>query len=402
MNEDTIADVIQLRLNVKALLQRRVLEAIEVVLEEEVAQALGVGRHERAEHRKGYRNGSTERRITTANGPQTIKVPRARVGGGDGTTSEFRSEVLPRYQRRSREVNDAILGAYLAGANTRRIRKALQPLLGEENLSKSAISRVVGRLKALFEQWRHRDLSDDRYAVIFLDGFHLKVRLAKRVVSVPVLVAMGVDPEGSKRLIGLELAVSESSTTWGDFVGDLVKRGLRAPALLVTDGHGGLKKARKAWPGVGVQRCTNHKWGNLKSHCPKHAHRDLRRDWNAVIYATSGKAARNAYDAMVRRWSKLCPPVARSLKEAGLELLTFYAFPKPMWKGLRTTNSIENLNREFRRRTKTQGSFSSEEAALTLLFGLVAFRQIELRKITGHQHVAKLMATDEALIREAA
>ncbi len=104
---------------------------------------------------------------------------------------------------------------------------------------------------------------------------------------------------------------------------------------------------------------------------------------------------------MLTKWRTLCPPVARSFEEAGLELLTFYAFPKPMWKGLRTTNSIENLNREFRRRTKTQGSFASEDAALTLLFGLVAFRQIELRKITGHQHVAALLA-DHALTGEAA
>jgi transposase-like protein len=105
--------------------------------------------------------------------------------------------------------------------------------------------------------------------------------------------------------------------------------------------------------------------------------------------------ARTAYDAMLKKWQVLCPPVARSLKEGGPELLTFYDFPKPMWKGLRTTNSIENLNREFRRRTKTQGSFSTEAAALTLLFGLVAFRQIELRKITGYQHMSRLAGEEE-------
>jgi transposase-like protein len=309
---------------------------------------------------------------------------------------------LPRYQRRTKDVDDAIVSSYLAGANSRRIKKALAPLLGAEHLSKSAVSRVVGRLKGLFAAWRARDLSGEQYAVVFLDGFHLKVRLAKRVVSAPVLVAMGVTSDGTKRLIHLELAVSESTTTWSDFVGSLVDRGLAAPRLLVTDGHAGLKKAREAWPSVPVQRCTNHKWENLKSHCPQHAHRELHRDWHAMIYATDGKAARKAYDAMISKWRKLCPPVERSLKEAGLELLTFYAFPSGMWKGLRTTNSIENLNREFRRRTKTQGSFGTEDAALTLLFGLVVFRQIDLRKITGHQHVAKLIADDEELINKAA
>jgi transposase-like protein len=378
-----------------------VLEAIEAVLEEEIAEALGVGRHERAEERRGYRNGSVERRITTANGPETITVPRARMKAKDGATHEVKSKLLPRYQRRTREVDDAILGAYLAGANTRRIKQVLSPLLGEENLSKSAISRVTSRLKALFASWRQRDLAKEQYAIVFLDGFHLRVRLAKRVVSAPVLVALGVAEDGSKRLIALELAISESASSWSTLVGDLLGRGLLPPRLLVTDGHAGLKKARSVWPDIAVQRCTNHKWENLKTHCPVHAHGDLRRDWHAVVRAKDGAAARNAYDAMLRKWTTLCPPVARSLEEGGLELLTFYAFPKAMWKGLRTTNSIENLNREFRRRTKTQGSFPSEDAAITLLFGLIAFRQIDLRKITGHQHVNDII-DNHPLIAEAA
>lgn len=402
MSEDTTADVIRLRQDVKNLLRRRILEAIETVLDEEVAEALGVGRHERGAQRRGYRHGTIERRVTTSAGIQAIQVPRARVQTDDETTTEFKSKVLPRYQRRTKEVDEAILGIYLAGANTRRIRTALRPLLGEENLSKSAISRVVGRLKALFHHWKQRDLSQEHYMLIFLDGFHLKIRLAKRVVSAPVLVALGVGPEGSKQVVALELAVSESSASWGSFVGDLVNRGLSTPKLLITDGHAGLKKARSAWPESAVQRCTNHKWENLKSHCPKHAHRELQRDWHSVIYAKEGTAARKAYDAMLRKWTTLCPPVARSLEEAGLELLTFYAFPKEMWKGLRTTNSIENLNREFRRRTKTQGSFSSEASALTLLFALVALGQIELRKITGHQHLAKLVNVKEGLTAKAA
>ncbi len=401
MEKITTADVIRLRQDVQSLLRRRILEAIEVVLEEEVAQALGVGRHERGEQRQGYRNGAKERRVTTANGSQAIKVPRARVTEYDGSTREFRSELLPRYQRRTKDVDDAILGAYLAGANSRRIKKALGPLLGHEHLSKSAISRVVGRLKTLFADWKSRDLVNEHYPLIFLDGFHLKVRLAKRVVSAPVLVAMGIAEDGSKRLLSLELVVSESSASWTNFVGDLAERGLVAPRLLITDGHAGLKKARSAWPGVAVQRCTIHKWENLQRCCPKHARKELRRDWDAIVRAKDGDAARKAYDAMLTKWATLCPSVKRSLEEGGLELMTFYAFPKAMWKVLRTTNSIENLNREFRRRTKTQGSFCTEDAGLTLLFGLVAFGQIEMRKITGYMHVAKLIE-DEALIANAA
>lgn len=386
------ADVIRLRQNIAKLLHRRVLEAVEAVLEEELSEALGSGRYERSEERRGYRNGHATRRITTELGPQTLQVPRGRMVDDDGRTREFRSEVVPRYARRTRQVDEAILGAYLAGANTRRIRKALEPLLGAEHLSKSAVSRVAARLKGQFAQWSERDLSAERYAILFLDAFHLKVRMARRVVSVPVLAGLGVAPDGTKRLVALELAVSEAGTHWSRLVSGLEDRGLRSPVLIVSDGHRGLAKAIEIWPQADVQRCTVHKGQNLVRHCPKHAHRELRRDYHRIVYANSGLAAREAYQAFVTKWRKLCPAVAKSLEEAGEQLLTFYAFPKAMWKALRTTNSIENLNREFRRRTKTQASFSTEEAALTLLYGLVAFGQIQLRRICGYGHLADLLA----------
>jgi len=386
------AEVIRLRQNIGELLRRRVLEAVQTVLEEELREALGSGRYERSPDRRGYRNGHETRRITTELGPQTLQVPRGRIEGDDGSTREFQSEVVPRYARRTRKVDEAILGAYLAGANTRRIRKALEPLLGSEHLSKSAVSRVVRRLKEQFAQWSGRDLSQECYAILFLDGFHLKVRMARRVVSVPVLAVLGVAPDGTKRLVALELAASEAH--WSGLVSDLQRRGLEAPLLIVSDGHRGLTKAIEAWPQAEVQRCTVHKWQNLVKHCPRHAHRELKRDYDRIVYAKSGMAAREAYQAFVTKWRKLCPAVARSLEEAGERLLTFYAFPKPMWKALRTTNSIENLNREFRRRTKTQASFSTEDAGVTLLYGLVAFGQIQLRRICGYPHVAEMLASN--------
>jgi transposase-like protein len=397
MSEGTTgeADVIRLRQDISTLLRRRVLEAVQEVLDEELAQALGTGRYERSEERRGYRNGHETRRITSEVGPQTLAVPRGRIVEEDGSTREFQSEVVPRYARRTRRVDEAILGAYLAGANTRRIRKALEPLLGTEHLSKSAVSRVAARLKAQFAQWSERDLSEERYAILFLDGFHLKVRMARRVVSVPVLAALGVAPDGTKRLVALEVAVSEAEACWSRLVSDLERRGLASPVLIVSDGHRGLAKAIEAWPQAQVQRCAVHKWQNLVKHCPAHARRELKRDYDRIVYAKSGMAAREAYQAFVTKWRTLCPAVAKSLEEAGEHLLTFYAFPKAMWKSLRTTNSIESLNREFRRRTKTQASFSTEEAAVTLLYGLVAFGQIELRRICGYPHVAALLGSQE-------
>jgi putative transposase len=386
------ADVIRLRQNIQDLLRRRVLEAVETVLEEELTEALGTDRYQRSEERQGYRNGHQTRRITTGLGTEDLQVPRGRIVEGDGSTREFRSQVVPRYQRRTREVNEAILGAYLAGANTRRIRKALEPLLGSEHLSKSAVSRVAAKLKTQFAEWSQRNLSEEQYAILFLDGFHLKVRMVRRVVSVPVLVVLGVTADGTKRLVALELAVSEAGAHWSRLVSDLQQRGLESPVLIVSDGHRGLAQAIEAWPHAQVQRCAAHKWQNLLKHCPAHARRELKRDYHQILYATDGLAAREAYRTFVTKWQKLCPAVVKSLKEAGEQLLTFYAFPKPLWGALRTTNSIENLNREFRRRTKTQASFSTEEAAVTLLYGLVASGQISLRRIHGGRHVADLLA----------
>jgi transposase-like protein len=385
------AQVVQLRQDIRSILRRRLREAVEIVLEEELSAALGSGWYERSEGRRGYRNGSETRRVTTAAGDQSIRVPRGRLVGADGSQQEFRSEILPRYARRTKQVDEAILSVYLAGGNSRRIRKALEPLLGSAHLSKSAVSRVVARLKSHFTAWKERSLSAERYAVLFLDGFHLKVRLARRVVAVPVLAALGVAEDGTKVLVGLELAVSEAAGHWKGLIGDLRRRGLAAPKIVVTDGHAGLRKAVEAWPDVKIQRCTQHKQENLLQAAPVHARREVRRDYRRIIDARDGLAARQAYDAFVAKWSTLCPAVVRSLEEAGAQLLTFFEFPKGMWRSLRTTNCLENLNREFRRRTKTQASFCSEEAAVTLLYGLVAFGQIRLRKIDGHHHVAALL-----------
>jgi transposase-like protein len=267
--------------------------------------------------------------------------------------------------------------------------------LGEAHLSKSAVSRVVARVKQQFMVWQQRPLTDERYAVVFLDGIHLRVRLAGRVVVVPVLATLGVTPTGQKQLVALHLAAAEATASWGGLLTDLQRRGLPAPVLVVTDGHAGLKKALEAWPTVRVQRCTAHKGRNLNDACPVHARPELRRNYHRLLYATDGLAARAAYDVFLKKWTPLCPPVARSLEEAGLDLLTFYTFPKAMWKSLRTTNALENLNREFRRRTKTQASFSTEAAALTVLFGLVAVGQIVFRKIDGHQDLAGFLAQEQ-------
>jgi transposase-like protein len=179
--------ILQFRQDVQAKLRDGVRRAIETVLKEELLTALGADAHERTAGRRGYRHGTVDRTVTTREGTRTVTVPRGRVGGPADGPTEFHSTVLPRYARRTREVDEALLGCYFGGVNSRRIRTALKPLFGAAHLSKSAVSRVVARVKAQFLTWQERPLGDERYAVLFLDGFHLRVRLAGRVVCVPVL-----------------------------------------------------------------------------------------------------------------------------------------------------------------------------------------------------------------------
>jgi transposase-like protein len=400
MPEITTPDsgLVAFRQDVHKLLRRRVLEAMEIVLEEELSEALGSSRYERSESRRGYRNGFEKRTVTTSLGAEEIEIPRGRVFKPDGETAEFQSELLPRYARRTQAVDDAVLGVYLAGGNSRRIRKALEPLLGTKHLSKSAVSRVVSRLKNLFATWSERDLFEEIYPILYLDGIQLKVRLARRVVSVPVLIALGADETGRKRLVAMRLCTSEAEVHWSSLIADLRQRGLRTPLLIVGDGHKGLQKAARTWPGARVQRCTVHKLQNLLDHCPVHARSEMKRDYRAIVAAEDAMSAKKAHAEFETKWETLCPAVAKSLLEAGDELLTYFSFPKAMRKSLRSTNSLENLNREFRRRTKTQASFPNEDAAVTLLYGLIAFGQIRMRRIDGHRTLADLIKrqTDQA------
>jgi putative transposase len=191
---------------------------------------LAAGPYQRNSERRGYRNGSRERWISTGLGATVIELPRARLSEG-GQDKEWQSVLIERYQRRARSVDSALLGCYLSGANGRRIRGALSPLLRGAPLSKSAVSRVVGRLQALFTDWRQRSLKEERVVLLYLDAIALRVRIANKVVSAPVLVALGVKADGQKVVLDLELLQSESSECWGGFVEGLVGRGLKRPCL---------------------------------------------------------------------------------------------------------------------------------------------------------------------------
>lgn len=360
-------------------------EWIEEMVNEELDAALGTGWRERSPERRGYRKGKRRRTMTTSNGKHEISMPRGEYfePGPDGK-KEWNSRVIPRYSRRTEAVEEALIRAYLGGTNTRRIKQALSPLLKGAALSKSTVSRIVARLSEAFEVWRMRELSQEDIAIVFLDGFNLKIRLAKRVERIPVLCAIGVRRDGGRVLLALEARTSESEAAWSAVTEDLSQRGVRAPMLAVIDGNEGLENAVKStWPKTDVQRCTKHKLDNLYTHAPKRHYEEIKADYHAIVYADTEAQGRRAYARFERKWQRNCPGVVKSLREAGEDLLTFFKYPKSLWKMLRTTNSIERLNEEFRRRVKTQGSLPNIDAGLKLLYGLFAGGLIHLRRVDG-------------------
>lgn len=373
-------------------LRGKIREFIETLVTTELTEALAAVRYARGPSRQGYRHGWIERTLTTGLGPAAVTLPRARLVQGPETV-EWRSALVPRYERRAAAIDAAMLGCYFSGANGRRIKGALGPLLRGAPLSKSAVSRLVGQVNALYAHWHRRELKGERVVILYLDAIVLRVRLDRKVVSVPVLVALGVRADGQKVVLDLETLTSESTTAWSGFVENLIARGLPRPQLCVIDGSPGLRAAvETSWPGLAVQRCVVHKLRNLERHAPRHAREELTADYHRITEAESAALARQAYHAFVAKWEKRLPKVVTSLREAGDELLTFYRLPASQWKCVRSTNAIERLNEEFRRRVKTQGALPTAQTAELLFYGLLLTGQIRMRRIDGWREIAAIPA----------
>lgn len=367
-------------------------ELVHVLLEGEVEEALDAAKYARSAVRAGYRNGTKPRTLHTSLGSVDVEMPRARLDRAQGGTKEWQSQLLPRFERRSRSLDETVLSMYFAGANTRRVKRTLKPLLSEAPLGKNVVSRLVGRLAAHVENWKTRSLKAETYPYLYLDATNLKVRVFRKIRKVPILVVLGVRQDGQKEVLAMEPLMKESTSAWSLVMEDLVGRGLNRPLLAIIDGNAGLRNAlQAAWPGMAIQRCTVHKVRNLQDHCPVDAYPQVKEGYDRIIEAKNEEEAKAAYQAFLRKWGKELPAVVKSLEEAGDELLTFYRFPPEQWRSLKTTNPIERLNLEFKRRVKTQCSLPSEKAAIHLLYGLLLSGQIRFRKINGWEKLKDVL-----------
>jgi transposase-like protein len=341
---------------------------------------------------KGHRNGRRERQIMGTFGTVTVAVPRARLETADGGTTEWVNKTLPAYRRRTREIDAVIAGAYLAGTNTRRVGRALAALF-RGAISKSTVSRVWRKIKADWDSWNRRDLSKDDIVRLILDGTVVKARLDRRATSISLLVVLGVRRDGQKVLLAVKNMGGESEAAWRAILDDLTKRGLTRPELAIVDGAPGLEKALVSlWSDLPIQRCTVHKLRNLIAHAPKKLAEEIAADYADMIYAKDAKEIEKRRKAFLRKWREKCEAVATSLEEAGDKLFTFTRLPPEQWRSARTTNAIERLHLEFKRRIKTQCVLPSAETAAMLFWALLASGQIVLRKVDGWQTIAEPFA----------
>ncbi|MGN7871805.1 IS256 family transposase, partial [Paracoccus sp. 22332] len=343
---DPIED--RLRANVRA--------TIEAMFEEELADFLGRLRYGRGNERaKGYRHGHRDRQLTGTFGTETVRVPRARIENEAGKITEWRSKALPRYRRLTKKAEALIAAVYLAGTNTRRVKRALFGLF-EGAVSKDVVSRAWRKVKVDWDAWSTRDLAEEDIVRLILDGTVIKTRLDRKATNISVLAAIGVRRDGQKVLLSIRNMGGESTAAWSQFLADLDARGLRRPEFVIVDGAPGLEAALVAlWGGdLPIQRCTVHKHRNLLGHAPKRLHDELSEDYRDMIYADSAAEIETRRKAFLRKWKLKCRAVADSLEEAGDRLFSFTRLDPSQWKSARTTNAIERLNEEFRRRIKTQ------------------------------------------------
>jgi putative transposase len=383
--------------------RERVRDWIEALIQAELDAALGRPRYGRngatapAAATPGYRHGSRSRSLTGTFGQTEISVPRARLHAEDGTTTEWRSGALRAYQRRTKAADALIASAYLAGTNTRRVRRALAALFGGA-VGKDTVSRVWRQVQTDWQAWNQRSLADESIVRLILDGTVVRVRLDKKATSISLLVVIGVREDGQKVLLSVKNMGGETTAAWRAVLDDLVARQLRRPAFVIVDGAPGLESALAAiWDGVPLQRCTVHKHRNLLAHAPKRLYDEITADYTDMIYAATAEEIEERRKAFVKKWRLRHAAVADSLEEAGEALFAFTKLPPSQWKSARTTNAIERLHEEFKRRIKTQTVLPSDATAAMLFWALLASGQITMRKVDGWTTLTQASATKETI-----
>ena len=316
------------------------------ILEAEVTDNLKAAPFERSEERRAYRNGYRHRAIKTGTGTIDLRVPKVRSGS-------FSSELFQRYQRSEQSLMLALMEMVVNGVSSHKVTRITETLCGT-SFSKSTTSELCKSLDRIVKTWREQPLDDDEYPFVIVDAIAVKNQEDEGVISRSLMIAVGISSDGYRRILGLMIGESESEATWSQFFSHLKERGLRGVDIVVSDKHKGLVNAvGEHLQGALWQRCQLYLTRNILESCPRRYAGELRHELREVFYAADITTARNLRDEIISEYSKKAKEAMECLDEGFEDAVTVMALPEPYRRPLATTNSVERLNREVRRRIYT-------------------------------------------------
>jgi transposase-like protein len=343
------------------------------VLEEEVDAFVNASPYQRTFERRDYRNGRYERDLGTSMGViEDVPVPRTRGG--------FRTELFERYQRRQTELDQAICEMFIAGASTTQVGEVVEALSGTQP-SPSTVSRVFHGLEEEFEQWKKRPLQA-HYWYVFADGTYFTVIYDGRGEKMPILAVLGIDSAGKREILGFTIGDRENQKAWEDLMDDLKERGVRQIDLWITDGGKAMINAiENKFATAKRQRCVKHKMENVLGYIPKKQQEQIYPELKAIFYQANREKAEQTAACFLAKYERIYPTATDCLRRDLEACLTFYEFPEEHWKFIRTSNVIERLYCEVKKRShKMAAAFRNEDSCLLLFYAVV--RSLKLRRIT--------------------
>ena len=353
LNEETVKS------ELKELVRNSVEETLNELLNKEAEELTNAAKYERTESRQGYRSGHYSRKLTTTSGEVTLNIPKLKG-------VPFETAIIERYRRRESSVEEALIEMYLAGVSVRRVEDISEALWGSR-VSASTISDLNQKAYVHIEEWRNRRLSG-KYPYVYVDGIYLKRNWGGEFENVSILVAIGVDEDGYREVIGASEGMKEDAECWKHFLVWLKERGLEGVKLIVGDKCLGMCNAvAEVFPEAKYQRCTVHFYRNVFSVIPRKHTREVSRMLKAIHAQESKEAARKKAKDVVEQLRAMKLKEAAKKVEDGIEETLTYIFPSQHWLKIRTNNVIERMNREIRRRTRVVGTFPDGKSALMLV-----------------------------------
>lgn len=332
---------------------------LESLLEEEIRAMVGAPRWARLAHRKDVRNGSYFRGLLTSMGHIDVRVPRTREQGAP-------TGVLDHYQRRQDEVDDLITSSYVNGVSTRKVGEVTEALLGER-VGRSTVSRVSKSLEEQVTRFEKTPIPDP-IPYLYLDATFLNARWARKVESISVLVAYGVDAKGMRTLLAITIGAEESKASWDALLEQLIERGLHGVELVIADAHAGIAAAvRHSLPEAKQQRCCVHLQRNVMTKAPQRLRARLAREVWKVLAAPDLATAKTRLVTFTARFAKELPEATECLQNGFAAATAYFGFPPAHWKKIRSTNGLERFHGEIKRRTRSVGAFPDRTSAMRLI-----------------------------------